>query len=124
MSERARGHDIRAPQAKKAGEARAPFALGSEGRKILRKRLEQAVKRARRAGGSGGGVLAALTVAAAHDVDPSAVVFASRCAGEPWFCTEQPDRDRAAVAALGCVVALEARGAQRFEEVAARWRSL
>ena len=51
-------------------------------------------------------------------------MFASRRAGEPWFCIEQPERDRAAVAALGCVVALEARGPQRFEEVAARWRAL
>jgi len=100
------------------------FALAERDRKRLRKRLEQAVKRARRAGGAGGGVLAAVTVGVGHDVDPSAVVFASRRAGEPWFCTEQPDRDRAAVATLGCVVAIEARGPQRFEEVAARWRSL
>ena len=61
-------------------------------------------------------MLAALTVPVGHDVDPSAVVFASRRAGEPWFCIEQPDRDRAAVAALGCVVALEAHGPQRFED--------
>ena len=51
-------------------------------------------------------------------------MFASRRAGEPWFCIEQPDRERAAVAALGCAVALEARGPQRFDEVAARWRAL
>ncbi|MDP2710194.1 MAG: isochorismate synthase [Solirubrobacteraceae bacterium] len=101
-----------------------PFALAAGDRKRLRKRVEQAVKRARRAGGSGGGVLAALTVAAAREVDPAAVVFASRRPGDPWFCTEQPDRDRAAVAALGCVVELRASGPERFEEVAARWRAL
>ncbi|HEV7807625.1 MAG TPA: isochorismate synthase, partial [Solirubrobacteraceae bacterium] len=37
---------------------------------------------------------------------------------------EQAERDGAAIAALGCVVALEARGAGRFEEVATRWRAL
>jgi menaquinone-specific isochorismate synthase len=52
-------------------------------------------------------VLAALTVGVAPDVDPSAVVFASRRAGDDWFCFEQPDRDAAALAALGCVVRLE-----------------
>ncbi len=100
------------------------FALDAGDRKRLRKRLEQAVKRARRSGGAGGGVLAAITVPVRHDIDPSAVVFASRRGAEPWFCIEQPERERAAVATLGCVVALEARGPQRFAEVAARWRTL
>jgi salicylate biosynthesis isochorismate synthase/menaquinone-specific isochorismate synthase len=101
-----------------------PFALADGDRQRLRKRLEQAVKRARRAGGDAGGVLAAVTVAVARDVDPSAVVFASRRAGEPWFCTEHPDRERTAVATLGCAVALEASGSDRFADVAARWRAL
>ena len=112
------------PPASPTATADGGFALAERDRKRLRKRLEQAVKRARRAGGAGGGVLASVTVPVGHDVDPSAVVFASRRTGEPWFCTEQPERARAAVAALGCIVALEARGAQRFEEVAARWRTL
>ena len=110
-----------APPASPIAAADGGFALAEHDRRRLRKRLERAVKRARRAGG---GVLASVTVAAGHDVDPSAVVFASRRPGEPWFCTEQPERDRAAVAALGCIVALEARGPRRFEEVAARWRTL
>ncbi|MGH2839248.1 MAG: isochorismate synthase [Solirubrobacteraceae bacterium] len=100
----------------------APFALAHADRARLRTRIERAVRRSRRRGSPG--VLAALTAAVAHDVDPSAVVFASRRAGEPWFCTEQPERDRAAVAALGCVVAIEASGPDRFEVVAARWRAL
>ena len=100
------------------------FALGEGDRKRLRRRLEQAVKRARRGRGAPAGVLASATVAVAADVDPAAVVFASRRAGEPWFCTEQPDRDRMAVAALGCAIAIEARGPQRFEAVTARWRAL
>ena len=56
-------------------------------------------------------------------VDPSAVVAASRAPGEPWFCFEQPDRDGAAVAAVGCVTALEGAGPQRFGELADGWRT-
>jgi salicylate biosynthesis isochorismate synthase/menaquinone-specific isochorismate synthase len=98
------------------------YALTDRDRKRLRKRLEQALRRARRRGGAG--VLAALTVTVDRDVDPAAVALHARRPGEPWLCIEQPDRERSAVAALGCVVALEERGPQRFEEVAARWRAL
>ena len=52
------------------------------------------------------------------------MVAASRRPDEPWFCFEQPDRDGTAVAALGCVLALEADGADRFAQVAARWRAV
>jgi len=100
----------------------SPFALTSADRARLRKRLERAVRRSRRRGEQG--VIAALTMPVAHDADPSAVVVASRRAGEPWFCTEQPERDRAAVAALGCVAALDASGPDRFDSLAARWRAL
>ena len=55
--------------------------------------------------------------------DPTAVVMASRRAGEPWFCSEQPDRQGSALAALGCVRLLEASGEDRFAQVAARWRA-
>jgi menaquinone-specific isochorismate synthase len=58
------------------------------------------------------------------DVDPSAVAFASRRAGEQWLCLEQPDRDRQALAALGGVAVLEDHGDGRFERVARRWRAL
>ena len=93
-----------------------PRALG-----LLRARLDEAVRRAR---SSGRAVLAAVTVEVDAGVDPSAVAFASRRPGEPWFCFEQPDRDRAALATLGCVQAIEARGADRFGRVAADWRAL
>ncbi len=56
--------------------------------------------------------------------DPSAVVVASRTAGEPWLCIEQPDREGSALAALGCVRALEASGAGRFSVVDRAWREL
>src|SRR5688500_8699489 len=88
---------------------------------VLRGRLEEAVQRAR---ASGGERLATVTVDVASDVDPSAVAFASRRAGEPWFCFEQPDRAGAAIATLGCVKAIEATGPDRFAEVARTWRAL
>jgi isochorismate synthase len=96
--------------------------LDDRERGLLHKRLEQAVRRARR--GRSRGVLAAITVPVARDVDPSAVALLCRRPMEPWFCIEQPDRERSAIAALGSVIALEAHGRGRFDEVAARWRAL
>src|SRR4051812_585992 len=84
-------------------------------------RCERAVRRARR---SGREVLLAHTLRLDDAVDPSAVAIASRAPGEPWFCFEQPDREGAALAALGCVRRLEASGPGRFAEVAAAWRAL
>jgi salicylate biosynthesis isochorismate synthase/menaquinone-specific isochorismate synthase len=84
-------------------------------------RLAEAVQRARR---HGEGVLAGLTVDLDPATDPSAVAFASRRSGEPWFCLEQPDREGAARAALGCVRAIEGAGPARFRDVAAEWRAL
>jgi menaquinone-specific isochorismate synthase len=98
-----------------------PFGLTSTQRDTLARRIEQAVRRARRAGEP---VLAALGVSVAATTDPTAVICASREPGEPWFCLEQADRDRAARAALGAVVAIEATGPARFTEVARRWRQL
>lgn len=50
--------------------------------------------------------------------DPIATVFASRRAGEPFFCWEQPDRNLK-LAALGQVRKIGSRGPDRFIEVAA-----
>ena len=98
-----------------------PFALGEGDCERLLARLQLAVKRARR---SGGEILATLSVPLLADVDPSAVVCASRRAGEHWFVFEQPDRGRAALATLGEVAQLSASGAARFKTVADRWREL
>jgi isochorismate synthase len=87
----------------------------------LRARAEQAVRAARRASAP---VLLAHTTRLGPDVDPSAVVFASRRPGEDWFCFEQPDRDGAALAALGAVTRLGASGPDRFRRVAEAWRAL
>jgi salicylate biosynthesis isochorismate synthase/menaquinone-specific isochorismate synthase len=95
-------------------------ALQATGSPLLA-RCERAVRRARR---SGGEVLAAVTIPVAPTVDPSAVAFASRRDGEPWFCFEQPDRGGAALATLGCVKRLAGRGPRRFQEAATAWREL
>jgi salicylate biosynthesis isochorismate synthase/menaquinone-specific isochorismate synthase len=105
----------------RATPTRRPFALAPEDRAELRARCERAIARARRGGGE---VLVGLTVAVDPAVDPSAVVLASRRAGEDWFCFEQPDRGGAALAALGVVRRLAGAGPGRFRSVAAAWREL
>src|SRR5216117_2642594 len=103
------------------GSAATPlFALTAPARARLARSLAAAVRAAR----ARGEALAAITVRIGADVDPAAVVCASRRAGEPWFVFENPDRDRAALATLGCVRALDARGPDRFERVGAEWRAL
>jgi salicylate biosynthesis isochorismate synthase/menaquinone-specific isochorismate synthase len=99
----------------------SPFALSERDRERLLERLRLAVKRARRDGEQ---VLATIGVELGAEVDPSAVICASRREGEAWFVFEQPDRGRAARAALGEVAHLEASGKDRFAQVAERWRSL
>jgi isochorismate synthase len=100
--------------------------LDAAARRRLGERCERAVRRARRTGAE---TLAAITVPAPADLDPSAVVLASRRPGEPWLCFEQPHREGAALAALGCTVRLTAprssREAEvRFARVASEWRAL
>ncbi len=87
----------------------------------LEQRLTAALRRARTVGSP---VLASLTAPTDHARDPTALIAGARRAGEPWFCLEQPDRDRSALAALGCVRTIEARGPHRFSEVARRWRAV
>ena len=95
-------------------------ALAVEPAALLR-RTERAVRNARRTGEP---VLLGVTTRLPGDVDPSALAFASRRPGEDWFCFEQPDRDGAALAALGCVTRLQASGEDRFRRLAAEWRAL
>ncbi len=104
-----------------AGPDHHSFALGAEDRERLSARLALAVRRARRGGGE---VLATISLPLGADVDPSAVVCASRRLGERWFVFEQPDRGRAALAALGEATRLQAAGSERFATVADRWRAL
>jgi salicylate biosynthesis isochorismate synthase len=88
------------------------------------RRLHRRMADAARRRGAGQAVLVSVTATLAGDIDPSAVVAASRRPDEPWFCLEQPDRDGAAVAALGRVLALEAEGEDRFARMAERWRAV
>jgi salicylate biosynthesis isochorismate synthase len=101
--------------------SRSPFQLSNEARERLLERLHLAVKRARRGGKE---ILATISVRLPSEVDPSAVVCASRREGEAWFVFEQPDRGRAALAALGEVSHLRASGPERFALVAERWRKM
>ncbi len=96
--------------------------LDPAARELLATRLAAAVRRAR----SHGEALAAVTVALpdVQLLDPSALVAASRRPDEPWFCFEQPERDGSALAALGCVRAIEHEGPDRFDAVAREWRLL
>ncbi len=68
--------------------------------------------------------LVSVTEPARGITDPSAVVFASRRPGEPWFCLEQPERAGSVLATLGSVLELKARGMGRFRELDANWRRL
>jgi isochorismate synthase len=52
--------------------------------------------------------------------DPSGAVFASRLAGDRWFCWEQPDRDGFALAALGSACEVVSRGLGRFGDLVER----
>ncbi len=109
------------PSNRPIAAGRQRFALSTQDRERLAACLSLAVRRARRTGGQ---VLATISLTLEDDVDPSAVVCASRRPGEPWFVFEQPDRERVALAALGEATSLEASGCERFAEVADRWRAL
>ena len=100
---------------------RSPFQLSDEDRERYLARLRLAVKRARR---SGEETLATISRGLPAEVDPSAVVCASRRQDEAWFVFEQPDHGRAALAALGEVAHLRASGPERFALVADRWRAM
>jgi salicylate biosynthesis isochorismate synthase len=49
--------------------------------------------------------------------DPSAAVFASRLAGDRWFCWEEPEREGLAIAGLGTAHDVVSRGPDRFADV-------
>ncbi|MGH2893175.1 MAG: isochorismate synthase [Solirubrobacteraceae bacterium] len=75
-------------------------------------------------GGGGPRLVSVSARVARPGVDPVATITASRQALEPWFALEQPDREGLAIAGLGCVQAIEAGGAGRFEAVSESWREL
>jgi salicylate biosynthesis isochorismate synthase len=95
--------------------------LDADTARRLAQRMDAGLRQAR-AGGKP--ILASVTTSVDGSLDPTAAAVASRRPGEPWFCLEQPDRDGSALAALGCVHMLEARGADRFRTVAREWSAL
>jgi salicylate biosynthesis isochorismate synthase/menaquinone-specific isochorismate synthase len=101
--------------------ARAPFSLSAHERERLAAVLRAALARARR---SGSATLASFSFELPGEIDPTALVCASRRPGEPWFTFEQPERERRALAGAGAAVTIESSGAGRFADVAARWREL
>jgi menaquinone-specific isochorismate synthase len=94
--------------------------LGARDVERLRAHAEEGVRRARR----GGACLVAISVRLSPGADPTATAVASRRPGEDWFCFEQPDRDRFALATIGRAAALDEHGPGRFARVASRWRAL
>ena len=94
--------------------------LSADDLRRLERHAGEAIRRARRKGEC----LAAITVTLPATTDPTAAVVALPPRPEPWFVLEQPDRDQAALAALGCVTAIEAQGTDRFLPAAKRWRAL
>ena len=97
------------------------FTLAPAAGERLRGRVERALAAARR---SGKAVVAAVSVPIAAELDLSAAVLGSRRADDRFACLEQPDRDGFVLAALGHAAVLEARGTERFAEVAAHAREL
>jgi isochorismate synthase len=100
--------------------SRSPLSLSHAQRERLGARLREARMRAR----AGEPKLATLTIAVAAELDPTAIVCASRRPGEPWFVFEKPEHGRAAIAGLGEASRLQASGGRRFERVASAWRAL
>ncbi len=99
----------------------APAWLDAAGEARLEQRIEAALRRARTTGAV---TLASVTAPLPDSIDPAAVVDASRHPDEPWFCLEEPQRDRFALATLGSVATLEARGPKRFAAVDRKWQAL
>ena len=63
--------------------------------------------------------LASATAPIDPGVDPSALAFGSRLAGDRWFCWEQPDRDFA-LAGIVSTLHVVSRGEDRFTDTARR----
>ena len=99
----------------------SPAWLDARAQARLERRVAAALRRAR---ASGAATIAGVTGRLPEPADPSAIVAASRSRGQHWFCFEQPQHDRFALAALGAAWTLEARGSGRFDAVQRRWRAL
>jgi isochorismate synthase len=113
---RARSRSINRPST--AGN---PFAFSDATRERLARRLEAAIGWAR---SEAGPAVAAVTAPLPAQLDLSAAVLGARRPDDRFFCFEQPERDGFVLAGLGQATVLEARGVNRFAQVAARAREL
>ena len=113
--------DAARPEARAARATQGALALDPALERRLGGRLTVALRKARSFGAP---VIASATAPLEGPADPAAVAVVSRRPGEHWFCLEQPDREGTALAAVGQVRVLEARGEERFVQVARRWRAL
>jgi salicylate biosynthesis isochorismate synthase/menaquinone-specific isochorismate synthase len=95
--------------------------LDAAARERLQQRVAEGLVRARRTGQRS---LVSVSAECERAADPAAIVVASRRPGESWFCLEQPDRDGAAVGALGSAWMLEEHGEERFPAIARRLRAV
>lgn len=100
-----------------ATDAAARFVLPADAVRRLR-------RRARRAARTRGTSIVSVTVPVQRPIDPVAVLAAGRRQGEPWAVIEQPARDGAVVAGIGCVAEMRTDGGRRFSMLARAWREL
>ena len=105
----------------RSSTAPGPFALSEEARERLSLHLKNAIAWARKGREP---AVAAVTVALPGQLDLSAAVLSARRSDDRYFCFEQPDRDGFVLAGLGQAVVVDARGDERFAEIAARTREL
>jgi salicylate biosynthesis isochorismate synthase/menaquinone-specific isochorismate synthase len=80
--------------------------------------LDGLAKAIARVSGADARRVASATVAIDSGVDPSALAFGSRRADDRWFCWEQPDRKRFALAGIGAALEIVSRGGDRFDDLA------
>ena len=98
-----------------------PFRLADSAWALLEERVETALRRARRERRP---VIASVTAPVDAELDLSAAVLAARRADDRFFCLEQPDRDRSALATLGEAAIVETWGESRFKVAAQTCREL
>ncbi|MEA2375045.1 MAG: menaquinone-specific isochorismate synthase, partial [Thermoleophilaceae bacterium] len=103
-----------------AGGGRS-LALDAAARGRLGERLGSAGALARRERRP---VLASVTCPLDARIDLSATVLAARRPDDRFFCFEQPDRDRFALACLGAAAEVRSAGPERFAQAAAECRWL